>query len=372
MVGNMADNPRDPGAPGNLGQTILNSYVAPANPEQKTPFDSPITGIPVAYPTGQAAVADRIYVGDADGTLWRVDITDPDPSNWTARIAFDAYNHNAAPGVSTLGDAWVANGVNKDSALGLGTTPPDTAAAMGQPIQTAPLLSLNEQGDVVVTFATGDQESFSTVSTGMVNIVASFADKFDPVAFGNGPHYEPMVDTATGLGVEVAFVDGARATGQLNLFDGQLYYAYFSPDTTGSCNYGKGGLCAYAYNSNTALKPQAFIDVSGDGPAVPPALPSDQACEDFGPPNYNGDEVVFGVSLNLVPSCSSAPSTFTDPWMAGSYQTVTQSNVGQYQLSMQTGQSSVAPNNAKTPSHKVNLPAPKAKTRVRTWVSVVE
>jgi type IV pilus assembly protein PilY1 len=32
---------------------------------------------------------DRLYVGDAGGQMWRCDIGDPNPTNWTARIIFD-------------------------------------------------------------------------------------------------------------------------------------------------------------------------------------------------------------------------------------------------------------------------------------------
>ncbi|MGH8426957.1 MAG: pilus assembly protein [Gammaproteobacteria bacterium] len=36
------------------------------------------------------AVADRVYAGDLQGNLWRVDLSDPDPDNWSAAVLFKA------------------------------------------------------------------------------------------------------------------------------------------------------------------------------------------------------------------------------------------------------------------------------------------
>ncbi len=359
LTGYAADNPINPSSGAN---DLLDPYVT-----KTVKFDSPITGIPVAYPEGVGAVADRIYVGDADGTLWRVDLTDGtsatpvpgDPSKWVTRIAFDAYNTGSS-GAATLNDAWVGTSADYgDSVNGaLGPISLNAAALMGQPIQTAPLLSLDEIGNVVVTFSTGDQESFNTVSNGMVNLVVSFADEFDQAS----GKFAPAIDSTSGRGVEVAFLNGGLATGPLNLFDGQLYYSYFEPATSG-CNFGTGGLCSYGYNSNSSFAP------TGPGLDLDDVDAVKNNCELFA-----GGQVVFGVSINLVPSCEVAQQNFSDPWMAGSYST-SQQNVGSYQLSYATGIGS-GPGSfldgSASPSERIDLPTPTSKTKVRTWVSVVE
>ena len=51
------------------------SSVADAGKVIVAPLDSPITGQPTAYPGQLGAVADRLFVGDADGALWRVDVS---------------------------------------------------------------------------------------------------------------------------------------------------------------------------------------------------------------------------------------------------------------------------------------------------------
>lgn len=351
IVGSTADNPRHPSDRLNLGITSLDDYVTV--PDQA--FDSPITGIPAVYPNGPGKVADRVYVGDADGTMWRVDLASSDPEDWTARIAFDAFNRGnvGSSGESTLRDAFVAAGNGSGSPLGDGSDP-DAAATLGQPIQTAPLLSLDEDGHVVVTFATGDQEEFNTVSVGMINMLVSFSDAFI------GPttqSYHARLDDDEG--VELAFKDGGRVTGPINLFDGQLYFAYFVPNETDICANGVGGLCGVSYNKRESFEPIGTVDLDDDDTV-------DQCI------TFTEGEVVFGISVNLVPSCVVEEDTFDDPWLAGQYKTITQSNLGTYQLSYHTGQGGEAQNGAVTKSSTVNLPAPKSRTRVRTWVSVVE
>lgn len=343
LVGNANDNPP------------LNSDVVV--PPSNTPFDSPITGVPAPYPNGTGAIADRIYVGDADGTLWRVNVSNPDVKQWKANIAFDAYNAGSS-GSATLMDATLATN-NGTSQLSSASPPPpttDTAAAViGQPIQTAPLLSLNETGNVVVTFSTGDQEDFNTVSAGMINLLVSFSDTFDTSV--PDPFYKVVLDATNG--VELAWLDGGRVTGPINLFDGQLYFAYFTPSNSSDCLKGRGGLCGFNYIQRSSYDPIPFSDLDNDGTA--------DTCVDF-----PGGEVVFGVSINLLPSCTPGEDTFPDPWLGGSYKTITQSNMGKYQLSFHTGQLGGGQNNAISPSDTRDLPLPKQKTRVRTWVSVIE
>lgn len=350
LTGSMADNPRNPSFPTDLSRTLLSNNVVV--PVAETPFDSPITGIPVAYPSGVGDVADQIYVGDADGTMWRVDVTAVTPQNWKARIAFDAYNRGSTNS-ATLRDAWIATGASKGSALALAPTA-DQAAVMGQPIQPSPVISLDALGNVVLTYATGDQEEFNTVSSGMVNMLVSFSDVIGATGY---PPYQAKLDNDEG--VELAFLDGARVTGPINLFDGQLYFAYFRPQNGLACAKGRGGICGISYNSRNAFKPIGLVDLNANGGI--------DDCTDF-----SSDEVVFGVSVSQVPSCVSDTSDFQDPYLGGSYQSITQSNLGRYQLSYHTGQGGTAHDGAKTKSATVNLPSPRSRTKVQSWVSVVE
>ncbi|MFO0553125.1 MAG: hypothetical protein U0271_32355 [Polyangiaceae bacterium] len=352
MTGEMADNPRTSQGNNNLNNTNLDPYVVV--PSSNTPFDSPISGVPVAYPYGTGKISDRIYVGDYDGTLWRVDLSDPDPSTWNARIAFDAYNPGPVND-ATLFDAWVPSGAGAGAKLELSPMPSDNeAAVMGQPIQLPPLLSLSEDGDLVVSYSTGDQEGFNTSSVGMLNFMISFADHYDTA----DARFEPIVNSSKG--VEIAFKNGGRVTGPLNIFDGQLYFSYFVPNQTLACTQGVGGICGIHYQEkNTDGSPRELVSLDNNA--------SPEACLDF-----TGGEVVFGISLNQVPSCTLTPDNFNDPYLGGKYDALTSSKTGRYQLVFHTGQGGSGENGAKTKSTRVNLPAPQSRTRVRTWVSIVE
>ena len=39
-------------------------------------------GMPSVYPADVGAVATKFFIGDADGTVWRFDISSQDPNQW--------------------------------------------------------------------------------------------------------------------------------------------------------------------------------------------------------------------------------------------------------------------------------------------------
>jgi type IV pilus assembly protein PilY1 len=335
------------------------------------PFDSPITGIPAAFPSAAGEPARQIYVGDYDGTMWRIDVSKSNPANWKAEIAWDAYSRSGS--VHAFKNAWVGNGgaptYDKRLSDVMGPPPSEVdAAELGQPIQTAPVISLDERGAPVVIFATGDQESFTTKSPGMVNFVVAFTDEIDATG-----KWSPRIDDG-GLpspgqptrGVNIAFLNGARATGPLSLYDGQLIFSFFDPNVGGSCTAGSGGACAMAYTrreSQTSQRPIPFIDLN----------------ESTGAPNVDDicvtytNQFVFGIAVNQVPSCGVSETTFNDPWLAGGYTAQTTSNAPGYQLVMHTGEGG-APEDpgGVTNSRRIALPTPRIASRISSWVTALE
>ena len=356
MVGDMKDNPRLPTQPATATQLSSDVVVPPEN----TKFDSPLTSIPVVYPGGNAP-ASRLYVGDADGTLWRVELHGGDPKKWDAHIAFDAYNASKS-GDATLSKAWVGAGEGKGATLSPSFEPAndDAAALMGQPIQTSPILSSDPRGDTVVTFSTGDQENFNTYSAGMVTLLVSFPDRLSTKKSDNGDveatAFQATMDDETG--VELAFVNGARVTGPPNLFDGQLYFSYFLPSGELSCTFGSGGFCALDYLAREGERPVVSVPVAGD----------DEPCHDF-----SQGEVVFGMSINLAPSCVVKESTFSDPFLTGNYTAMTQATPARYELVFHTGQGgSSPPEGGKTKRSSIQLPNPRTFTQVKGRVRMSE
>ena len=97
------------------------------------PLTTPVTGWPVAFPSFGVQAANRVYIGDRLGYLWRLEITEPDPNDWEMVQVWpppegflaEGYEEGrpiiGRPSVSTLADG----SVNLVFVTGGGMTPPD-------------------------------------------------------------------------------------------------------------------------------------------------------------------------------------------------------------------------------------------------------
>lgn len=162
----------------------------------KAAFDSPVTGTPVVFPNVLGTPAQKAFVGDADGTIWRLDVTDKNPSNWTVKLFHDAVTLTGSPSQQAQADA-------------------------SQPISVPIVLSTDPTGDPVLHVATGDQENMVAV-TGLKNWVVSVSEKAA----------KPQVNWTLTLD------DSERVTGPMAVFDRTLYMATYLPKVpaTGQCN----------------------------------------------------------------------------------------------------------------------------------------
>jgi type IV pilus assembly protein PilY1 len=357
-----SDHPLDAG-----GSSILHSNVVLPNDGDTGFFDSPMTSQPMPFPSGPGKIATRVYVGDADGTMWRLDLSNPNPKNWTAKIAFDAYNFSST--ANTMNDARIQVGPGSTGQLGTvlssrSISGANTFAIKGQPINNPPIISLDAQLQTTVSFATGDNEGFQLESPDAINVLVTFVDYYDPTLNRFRPYVNRAAPGTTAppyAGIEMAFMDGAGVTGPLNLFDGQLMFAYFLPRTTTTCTFGKGGWCAPKFLEHTAANvPDAAMDLNGSPGSF-------ELCNDF-----TGNEVVFGIQINQKPSCLPPAETYGDPWLAGSYKAITTSTTGAYEIVMHTGQGGAGEGGAQTKSTRKALKTPKSQTFVQSWVNAIE
>ncbi|MFO0617739.1 MAG: hypothetical protein U0414_34415 [Polyangiaceae bacterium] len=307
-------------------------------------FDSPMTGAPVAFPDTPGSNATRAYIGDADGTLWRLDFSNPDPSQWKASIAYDVYKTDYNPS---------------------GLAAPEIA---GQPIEITPILSTDSAENPVIVFATGSQNGFQISTQGMRNYMVSITDK--PTAF---------TSFTASKNVLVELKDGERVTGPMTLFDRSIYFSSYFPNNANPCNEGFPRIWGVNYINDTSAPPAGTgvndpangLDTDGNGLPDKRFVTLDQGA------------VIFGVGINRLPSCVTNATSFNDGWLAGAYKTDTVS-AGKYELVVQTGHGTAAaplggedllsdPNQgAKTKSMHVNLPQPSNTLRVDSWTSVTE
>ncbi|HKO47413.1 MAG TPA: hypothetical protein VJV79_06805 [Polyangiaceae bacterium] len=316
----------------------------------EAPLDSPITGEPMAFPADVGSVADRIFVGDQDGTLWKLDVSNKSPDKWQMSLFWDAY-----PAVQIR---------NK----------PKAEWNSGQPIATAPVLSVDTKSNLTVAFSTGDQGSPGAAS-GMLNYVWSLRDL---------PNTVSQQLSADPLWVQ-QLENGERVTGPMSLFNSYLYFSTVTPPAANSACSSTNGARIWGMHY--------MIPRDGEGtPASPPdrtvggkAAPFIQ--ENFGLPdqfvsdvtllgtNAQSQAVIFGVTVAQVPTCY-AVDQVADAFL-GSGSRISDVNPGKFQLVIQTGAATLGAGGkaeAAAPAGASTIPLPKlaVPARIEGWASIVE
>ncbi len=297
-------------------------------------FDSPMTGVPVAYPGEPGKVAEKIYIGDADGTLWRLNVADPTPANWTVDLAWDAY-------------------------------PQPMVATDGQPIDTPPIVSVDDQGSTIVLFSTGDQELFT--SSGAISTRA-WSLKELPVNGGTGATANWMIP----------FTNGKRITGPITLFDQVAYFTTFTPQAlvpgASTCGDGYAHVWGVHFTAGATALPAANDPCEHDASATLPYPRAAFPVPNPANPVYCSDKldgsVAFGAAVAQTPSCSST-QTFTDPY-GQSYSAIGSVSGGNFELVLQTGAGGQAFDGASTHSLTIPLPAPARMTKIDSWACILE
>jgi type IV pilus assembly protein PilY1 len=294
------------------------------------PIDSPFTGQPVAFPGQVGAVADRILVGDADGRLWKINVASSNPSQWSMNLFFDLYP--AAVQSTTTHDF--------DD---------------GQPIVTPPILSVDENGDMTVAAATGDQDALG-FSTGQVNYVYSFTEDFN----SNRSSATHKVNWLK------AFSNGERAVGPLVLFNSNVYFATFlGASGTNVCANGTSTVWGMQY-----IQPQSTTDFKQGGVA---ALLNPSA-----PPTriqsiVHDDAVIFGVSLAQQPTCFTTVDDAAGDDLIGYHgqTSIQQVTPAKFELVMHTSPNAPGPGQPVSET-SIALESPTSFARVVSWASIIE
>ncbi len=297
--------------------TGLNSTVVTA-----AELDSPLSGAPAAFPAGTGMIADRIFIGDQDGTMWRADVSSSDPANWEMNLFFDAYNGRSA--------------------------------TAGKPLVIPPVLSINDDGRIVVAIATGSQDLAG--STGDLNFVYSLTEAEDAM---NNEFY-------TKVNWFQELNDGEHVLGPMSLVSGVLYFStvspsdggdacnpapsriwgmdYFQPE--GSATDGNGGLAGLTLEGST---PEQYVDAVDLG--------------------VSGS--IFGVSVDFQPSCSNATPGDAS-YLAGSRTQVNDPSASKLALSFNTVGGTGDSAGFKTGFKVVALAQPPTASSILSWAAILE
>ncbi|MGH7284771.1 MAG: hypothetical protein ACRELY_24870, partial [Polyangiaceae bacterium] len=267
--------------------------------------------------------------------MWRFDLSNQNPDLWKGELFVDSYNTD--PSVVT-------------------TTP----FSDGQPIAVAPTVALDDVGNVVISFATGDQETFTATGT---NFVYSATEKLS--TSGGTTSLRANVNWF------LRFVDGQRVSGPMAVFDETLYFATFSaPANTAVCTLGTPELWGRDFEipkDSTALN-------LGGIPRFNPLLVS--PAPDFYDPTQGSasspfaGKIIPGVSINITPTCSDTSTGVNDSYVPGATHYLAQNTTAsQPSLFAQVGGQNAS---GQPLSISVNLPRPVTATTVDSWAAIVE
>ncbi|MBM4374140.1 MAG: hypothetical protein FJ095_03575 [Deltaproteobacteria bacterium] len=292
-------------------------------------FDAPLTGVPAPYPSAPGQVANRAFIGDASGGLYRIDFSSSDPAKWTADLVWDAF--------STA----------------------DDKANDAQPVEGWPMLSVDDVGNLVIIYSTGDQELLNYKS-GMKNRMWSITEK--PVPAGK---YNYTIEPNWFL----PFSDGKRVIGPSAVFDGVAYFATYTPaadNSSSACSAGYGSVWGVSYKQN---------EDKGAGPRPLARLPKnpDSATTTFTDEvKQDGGTVVYGLAIQMEPSCIET-STVNDSYV-GSHTGISNSSAPRFNLLFHTGNTgnTYGGNAAKSKASTVRLLSPRNQLRFDSWASVAE
>jgi type IV pilus assembly protein PilY1 len=306
------------------------------------PFDSPITSVPLPFPNGTGQSSTRVFVGDQDGALWRVDLSNPDPAQWKVDPFFDAY------------------------------APYTNNAFIGQPVLSQPVASLDPLGNLVVVFSTGDQDRFDG-TVGMRNVIWSVREVPDLATgkVGSRANWHLGINTNESVQANPAgsadgnWLNGIRVAGPLSLFGGAVYFSTYRPPSPGvnACDPGSSVLWAVDYLNNSTgdttgdAAPKAALDISGT--------------------LYHAREyanaLIFGVGIQKLPACYDT-STVDDPYIGFGSGSTSVSDMSQpeYRLVVQTGAKGNNNAQAQTKFETMSLRPPPSGALISSWASVVE
>lgn len=242
----------------------------------ETNFDSPMIGTPVVYPDTIGVPIQKVFIGDADGTVWRIDLTSTKPEEWKAALFQDLYS---VPGNGPLD---------------------------GQPIQVPPVLSTDDAGQVVINVATGDQENITLGSD--KNYVYSLREQrnLSGASLAKVNWYRELTDT------DACPTCGARVTGPMVVFDKTLYFASYAPKPPSGSACGEAGVARLWGMHYTDKDPAGGLSVGGlprfckDGFVDANTGACNTALVDS---QSYGSDVIPGVAMRTSLACSSLGAT---------------------------------------------------------------
>ncbi|HTQ41783.1 MAG TPA: hypothetical protein VMI75_03430, partial [Polyangiaceae bacterium] len=328
-----------------------NDTLARANRVTDARLDSPMTGTPIVYPTDVGTDTTKVFVGDADGTIWKFDLSSSDPSNWTGELYLDLYNATAD---TNSASAW------ND----------------GQPFTVTPVVALDPGGQVVLEAATGTTQTFDTNGFYFVYSITEKVQGTSPAKLRANVNWwlGPSSMATSGIG----FDPGERVSGPMTVFNGTVYFSTYAAAAQGSqsCTSGTARLWGRDF-----VRPDVQSDLSQGGvrqmQPPPPNPPVNPPPISIVPATYTGSgvtpgAVIPGVSIMNTPACASMGNPAADQYVYGAQHAAPQNfTAGGFSLFSQVGKANGA-GGAAAGTMQMSLQTPIAPTAVDSWAAVLE
>lgn len=292
---------------------------------------SPMAGSVSLYSGETGSIATRAYTVDADGVLWRLDLSARDPAQWTLESVHDLY--------------W------SDSSLAGATS------------QYPPIISVNSEGQVVVIAGTGNVDDLEGQD---LYRVASVTDRVSWTVVG-GATYAPV------LNWEIRLQPGEQVTGPMELFASRVYFSTFSStsSTTDACQWGGSKIWGVDY-LRSGPAPLGYSTSAG-AVTAPFALAGLESTPGSGVfdthfTDMSLNSIAMGVAITASPTCV-VGTTSIDPYLGPRYM-VTDAGGGSFRLVSQLS----GPRSSRTAGTAVSLynlalPQPESFTRIISWAA---
>lgn len=294
-----------------------------------SPLDAPITGTPVVFPNDPGAIGQKVFVGDADGTLYRFDISNTNPSQWKAELFLD-----------TRGSSFVSSDFLGD-----------------KPIAITPAVSLGDNGSLVINVANGDQEDLGRKVDGSGNTLTNDTHLLWSVT--------ELVGSTTArpqLNWYLRFQGGERVTGPMAVFDRALYFATYRPNIIADhCDDGVARIYGVDY-----IRPFDISNRALGGAYRVQQLPVGSPPIQF---TAEGGDLIPGVAVRASQGCADAVNV--NDYFGGTRVGAMMTTPVSYSLVANTSKASGTPGNSVVQKTKP-LALPRTQTIVDSWASVVE
>ncbi|MFB6352014.1 MAG: hypothetical protein ABEK29_09570, partial [Bradymonadaceae bacterium] len=250
------------------------------------PFPADITGSVTMFENGPGKLTTRAFVGGAEGRIYRIDLTDPDPANWKVSLFFDP----TAP----------------DSKL----ETPELDTPVG-PVTGKPAVALGRRettnGDPVVVYGIGMPGD--NVDPNAHQAILSIRETYDARSKGVPGEMLWYVDESNGL--EPAGDAREKMMSKPKIFNGYAYFSTYKNTSGSACIKGESRIWGLKYDG------KAGVDLASTGTLPPGAfdcssLPID-CTDDNGDGNGewvrpSGSSLIQGVTIAPGKQCQFDPT----------------------------------------------------------------